>query len=133
MKPHNLQTSLIAAAVLVAATFAPLAFAEAKKAKYTVKEVMKEIHKGEDNIGKRVAKGQASKEDIAKLVDYYAALPLNEPPRGEKESWMAKTAALVKASEEIKLGKAGALDHYKAASNCKACHEAHKPESKEKK
>lgn len=133
MKSHDFRNKMIAAAILSAMAFAPLAFAEAKRAKYTIKDVMKEIHKGEDNIGKRAAKGQASKEDIAKMVEYYASLPLNEPPRGDKSSWMSKTAALVKASEELKAGKPGALEHYKEAANCKACHQAHKPEDKEKK
>jgi hypothetical protein len=129
MKPQEFRTTIIAAIVLTALALAPIALAEAK-AKYTVKEVMKEIHKGEDNIGKRAVKGQASKEDIAKMVEYYASLPLNDPPRGDKASWLEKTAALVKASQELKAGKPGASDHYKEAANCKGCHTAHKPEDK---
>jgi len=113
--------------------FAPLVVA-AGKPKYTIKEVMKEIHKGDDNIGKRAVKGQASKDDINKMVEYYASLPLNDPPRGDKESWLAKTTALVKASQELKAGSASAVEHYKQAANCKACHEAHKPpQEKDKK
>jgi len=131
MKSHSMQTKLIATAVLSAMAFAPLALA-AGKPKYTIKEVMKEIHKGDDNIGKRAVKGQASKEDINKMVEYYASLPLNEPPRGEKESWLAKTTALVKASQELKAGSPSAVEHYKQAANCKGCHEAHKPPQEKK-
>lgn len=104
--------------------------AEARKPKYTVKEVMKEIHKGEDNIGKRVAKGAASKEDVDKMIEYYQSLPLNDPPRGEKASWHEKTSALFLAAQSVREKKSGALESYKAASNCKACHSAHKPEDK---
>jgi cytochrome c553 len=133
MKSHSMQTRLIATAVLLTVAFTPLLLA-AGKPKYTIKEVMKEIHKGDDNIGKRAVKGQASKDDINKMVEYYTSLPLNDPPRGDKESWLAKTTALVKASQELKAGSAGAVEHYKQAANCKACHEAHKPpQDKEKK
>ena len=129
MKSQSIQTKTIAALILAGLTFTPLALA-AGKPKYTIKEVMKEIHKGDDNIGKRASKGLASKEDINKMVEYYASLPLNDPPRGDKQSWQEKTMALVKASQELKAGAPNALDHYKAAANCKACHQLHKPEDK---
>lgn len=133
MKSHEFCHKTIAVALLGAAALAPLALAEVKKPKYTTKDVMKAIHKGDDNIGKRISKNTASKEDIEKLVEYYASLPLNDPPRGEKASWETKTAALVKASQELKGGKPNALEHFKEAVNCKSCHEAHKPQDKEKK
>lgn len=122
--------NLCAVALLGAFAFAPLAIAEAKKPKYTVKEVMQAIHKGKENIGKRAVQGAASKDDLAKLVEYYDSLPLNEPPRGEMASWKEKTAKLVTAAKALKAGNAGAADLYKAAANCKACHNAHKPEDK---
>ena len=130
MRPRSFQIKILAGAIVTAAIVTALASDVEKKPKYSAKEVMKEIHKGEDNVGKRVLKATASKEDIARMVEYYASLPLNDPPRGEKDSWLAKTTALVKASEEIKAGKPEALEHYKAAANCKACHEAHKPQEK---
>ena len=117
-------------ALLGGIAFLPLAWAETKKPKYTVQEVMKAIHKGQDNIGKRAVQGSASKEDIAKLSEYFESLPLNDPPRGEMASWKEKTAALVKASRALKSGDAGAVELYKNAANCKACHTAHRPEEK---
>ncbi len=104
-----------------------------KKPKYTISEVMKAVHKGDDNIGKRVLKGTASKDDIATMVEHYESLPMNEPPRGDKQSWAAKTSKLLAAAKEVKAGSPGATEHYKEAANCKACHEAHKPEDKNKK
>lgn len=130
MRPHELRNTTIAAVILTALAFTPMATAAAKKPKHTTKEIMKEILKGDDSIGKRVAQGKASKADIDKMVEYYASLPLNDPPRGDKESWLAKTTALVKASQEVKAGKPNALEHLKEASNCKACHSVHKPEEK---
>lgn len=120
-------------ALLIAFAVGPVAVAQAKKAqakkpKYTVKEVMQAIHKGEDNIGKRAVQGKASKDDIAKLTEYYESLPQNEPPRGEIGSWKAKTGKLVAASKALKAGSPNAAEMYKNAANCKACHNEHKPE-----
>ena len=128
----TLQRTLItsfAAAVLAGLipTSAPAADAQPK---YTIKDVMKALHKGDENIGKKVSRGQGTADDFAKLVDYYSALPANKPPRGEQASWDAKTAALVKAAKSLKAGDSGALEAYKAATNCKACHTAHKPPQK---
>ena len=122
--------NLCVLASLGALAFAPLVIAETKKPKYTVKEVMQAIHKGQDNIGKRAVQGVASRDDIAKLAEYYEALPQNEPPRGELGSWKEKTGKLVAASKALKAGSPGAAELYKNAANCKACHSVHTPEDK---
>jgi hypothetical protein len=128
MKSQSHRTlSHVFVALLLAIALIPIAFAEGKKPKYSVKEVMKETHKGQDNIGKRAAGGVASREEIAKLAEYYEALPLNEPPKGEMSSWREKTAAMVKAARALKAGDSGAAQAYKNAANCKACHTAHRP------
>lgn len=106
----------------------PLLRAADAKPKYTTKDVMKALHKGQDNIAKHVSQGAGTKEEIDKLVEYYASLPLNEPPKGDKASWSAKSTALLKAAQELKAGKPDALAGYKQAVNCKACHSAHKPD-----
>ena len=123
----NRTLTLIAALALAAATAPALLRAADAKPKYTIKQVMKALHKGDVNAGTRVLDGHATKEDIAQLVEYYGSLPQNDPPRGEKASWNEKTGALVKAAQALKSGEAGALDAYKKAANCKACHTAHKP------
>ena len=98
------------------------------KPKYSVKEVMKALHKGDDAIAKKVTKGEGTHEDFAKLVEYYKSLPLNEAPKGDATSWKEKTTALLKAAQALHEGKAGALEQYKTAVNCKACHSVHKPD-----
>ena len=100
----------------------------ADKPKYTIEEVMKALHKGEDSIGNKVSKGQGTKEDFAKLVEYYSALPLNTPPEGDQESWKKKTAALLDAAKALQTGQEGALAQYNKAVNCKACHSVHRPD-----
>ena len=98
------------------------------KPKYSVKEVMKALHEGDDAIAKKVTKGEGTHEDFAKLVEYYKSLPLNEAPKGDATSWKEKTTALLKAAQALHEGKAGALEQYKTAVNCKACHSVHKPD-----
>ena len=128
MKSHHHLPIIVASAVLGVLVSMPLLRADAKKPKHTVSDVLKAVHKGEDNIGKRVARGEASTEDLAKMLEYYESLPANEPPRGPKDSWAAKTSQLLSAARAVKAGTPGALDQYKQASNCKACHNTHKPE-----
>jgi hypothetical protein len=121
---------LIAASVALAlagVASVPLLRAAEAKPKYTTKEVMKALHKGQDNIAKHVTQGSGTKEEIEKLVEYYASLPLNEPPKGDKTSWTAKSTALLRAAQDLKAGKPNALAGYKQAVNCKACHSAHRP------
>jgi len=123
----NLLICLIALAALAIAT-APIISAIEAKPKYTTKEVMKALHKGDVNVAKRVLKGQGSKADFARLVEYYQSLPLNAPPRGDKASWDAKTVALLGAAKSLNAGDPNGLNVYKQAVNCKACHSLHKPE-----
>jgi hypothetical protein len=100
----------------------------ADKPKYTTEEVMKALHKGKESIGKRVSDGNGTKEDFKKLLEYYPSLPLNHPEKGDEASWKEKTTALLKAAQALDKGAPGALDQYKEAVNCKACHSAHKPD-----
>jgi hypothetical protein len=96
-----------------------------EKAKYTIKEVMKEQGKGK--LRDKVIDGTASDDDKKKLVEMYEALPKNSPPRGDKDNWKKLTDALIKAAKDAKEGKDGAVDALKKASNCMACHKDHKP------
>ena len=98
----------------------------APKPKYTTEEVMKALHKGKESLGKKVSDGNGTKEDFKKLLEYYPSLPLNEPPKGDLASWKAKTTALLKATQALDQGAPGALDQFKEAVNCKACHKLHK-------
>ena len=100
---------------------------KADKPKYDNKEIMKQAHKGDVSIYKKVEKGTSTAADHAKLVELYKALAANKPPRGDQKSWDNKTAALVKAAEALQKGTPNAKAQLKAAANCKACHDLHKP------
>lgn len=101
------------------------------KEKGPIKDAMQKYHKapkGTDPVGKRAAGGQATKEELAGMVKAYSAMATVKPPRGEDASWKEKVSALIAATKDLHAGKPGAVDAYKNASNCKACHNVHKPE-----
>lgn len=115
--------SLVVAFVSLGA-FAAFA-ADEEAPKHTVKQVMKAAMK--DGLCKKVADGKGSKEDAGQLVVLFTAMAANAPPRGDAESWKAKTAALVAAAKACADGEEGASAKLGAAANCMACHKDHKP------
>ncbi|MBL9173606.1 MAG: hypothetical protein JNL10_08735 [Verrucomicrobiales bacterium] len=126
MKPLIPTLAVSLGAALMASALLPAGAAD--KPQYTVKEVMKAVHKGDDAVAKKVTQGNGTPDDYKKLVVYYIALPLNEAPKGDAASWKEKTTALLLAAQALEAGKPGALDQYKTAVNCKACHSVHKPD-----
>jgi hypothetical protein len=117
----------LAAAALVGLTFAAAAGKPGQQPKYTIKEVMQKAHKGD--LLKKVLSGKASQEEKEELVLGYTALSLQEPPKGDLESWKKKTNALVMASKAVLKDDTNtkALAQLKAAANCTACHKEHRP------
>ena len=94
----------------------------------SVHQVMEEGFEGKESLNARVTKGQGTPTEIQHLAALVHQMALNAPPRGDLASWTEKTVALDKAAADLVAGKPGAMDAYKAAVNCKACHSAHKPE-----
>lgn len=84
--------------------------------------------KGADTVAGRIGAGTATEADIQLMVDLTRQLTLNKPPKGELASWTEKTSALYAAAKGVAAHKPGALDAWKQAVNCKACHSAHRPE-----
>jgi hypothetical protein len=103
----------------------------ADKDKSPIKDFMQQCHKapkGTDPLCKKAQDGNATKEELKKLLDGYRVIAAAKPPRGEEASWKERTSKLVKAAEALSKGEADAAAKYKAAVNCKGCHSAHKGE-----
>ena len=94
--------------------------------KPTIKQIMKDFHKGDDALCKKVSKGQATPEELTKIVDAYAAMPGQKPAKGDQAAFDTKANALLAAAKALQKGEAGAAEAYKTAVNCKACHKDHK-------
>jgi hypothetical protein len=88
---------------------------------------MKALHKGEGSIGKRVLEGKGTKEDFARLVEYYGSLPLNEPEQGDPAAWKKRTIAVLETAKALQAGREGALNSYRKAVDCKSCHSVYRP------
>jgi len=103
---------------------------EKKDGPQAIKAIMKKFHsapKGEDPICKMFLTGKASDDNIKLIIVAYEDLGKNKPPKGEEEAWKKKTAALLSAAKDLAAKKDGAMDAYKTAVNCMACHTDHRP------
>ncbi len=96
------------------------------KPKHTIKEVMKNAHK--DGLLKKVLEGEATEAEKLDLLDNYISLVECEPPKGSMESWQNLAGRAALAAAKVAVGREGATAELKAATNCAACHKAHKGE-----
>ena len=117
---------------LLAISLATAAFvagcATKPKPAQTIEQVMETGFKGKESMCARVSKGEGSAADHMAMVDLTYQLTLNTPPRGDLKSWTEKTTALHAAAQSLAASQPGAMDAWKAAVNCKACHSVHKPD-----
>ena len=110
-------TQLVATQSLVAAD-------DDAKPKHTIKEVMKIGHK--DGLLKKVLGGDASDDEKKQLLDLYVSMVENRPSKGDMESWVKLAGGSVLAAAKVVTGREGSIAELKEATNCKACHSAHK-------
>ncbi|MFN3193324.1 MAG: hypothetical protein ACE361_22625 [Aureliella sp.] len=126
MKRSTLATLVLGA--VATAMVAPFAIAddeEKAKPKHSIKEVMKVALKG--GLQKKVLAGEATDDEKKELLDMYVSLVESKPPKGEMNSWHNLAGGAALAAAKVVVGREGALDELKAATNCKACHSQHKP------
>lgn len=98
---------------------------EPEKAKYTIKEVMVKAHK--EGLYKKIVMGTASQDEKDMLVEYYTALPLSKPPRGDAKAWKDKSEAMLRDAKAVAANQKDAIKSLnKSAGNCMGCHNAHK-------
>jgi hypothetical protein len=87
---------------------------------------MKQYHKPEDALCKKVSGGTASDAELATMLKVYQDMCAATPPKGDKAAWVKKNQALIGAVKKIQAKDAAGVAAYKAAVNCKACHSEHK-------
>jgi cytochrome c556 len=129
-------------AVLVMATLAPgPAGAFSDEGTPSIKKVMTKLHKGKTaplNTLKAALKNNSPnwtkvQEEAKIYATYSAAMPKNDPPRGDKESFekLAKAYASAGKSLEDSAEKEelkGSRDALKSIStSCIPCHKSHRP------
>lgn len=117
----------VVALVLASAAFVA-GCATKPKPSQSIEQVMEAGFKGKESMCARVSQGNGSAADHQTMVDLTYQLTLNTPPKGDLKSWAEKTTALHAAAKALASNAPGALDAWKTAVNCKACHSVHKPD-----
>ena len=75
---------------------------------------------------------KVSKDELAKMVEYFKAMTEDSPPKGDADSWAKKSTALYEAAVAIQKdpqSKDLSL-RLEQAVECRQCHNAHKPDKK---
>jgi len=129
MKLKSILPTFLGITALLGASLTLVTAAEdaTKKEPKEIHDVMEWAHKGRDSMAARVRDGKGTPDEINTLLRFYKFMATQAPPQGDAGSWKEKTAALVAAAEKLKKKDADALETYKKAVNCKACHDQHKP------
>lgn len=89
------------------------------------KKIMKDLHKPEDAMCKKVGRGEATDADLATLLKAYQDMCADTPAKGAKAIWVEKCQALIAAVKKVQANKSDTGD-FKKAVNCKACHDMFK-------
>jgi hypothetical protein len=117
--------------VLLLGLVPPLEAVQAAKNKKppprTVKAIMEETHKGADNPASEVRHGRGTEEQQKILLKAYEELAAMKPPRGDAAGWKARTGAVIAALNDVIAKKGGAVDRLYSATDCRACHDQHRP------
>src|SRR4051812_9625272 len=106
--------------------------ADSSEKESPTKVFMKKYHKapqGVDPVSKRAAAGKATPQELKELAAGYHAMMKDTPPKGDAASWKEKTTKLASAADALVKGEPDAQARFKEASNCKVCHDAHKPKN----
>ena len=101
--------------------------ADEAKPKHTIKEVMKTVHGKESTLHKNIVAGTGTAEEKQQLLDLYISLFEGKPPKGDEDSWKMLAGKAALAAAKVVVGREGAIEELKTATNCKACHSVHKP------
>jgi hypothetical protein len=97
----------------------------------TIAQIEQRLHnprraEGRQGVFREVLRGKGTEEEKKEMLELFKALAKSKPPRGSQENWEKATAALVTAAKEIVAGTVKDMEKLRAASNCKACHDAHR-------
>lgn len=114
--------------ILLSTTWMGLSIADVPE-DTTIKSIMNSAHKGPPKgtgLLKKVATGKASAEETKELLELYKFMAKLSPPKGEADAWTERSGLLVGAVEAIVKGNDEGKQQLQKASNCKACHDAHK-------
>lgn len=121
----------VAFAAIFVAVSAVLSLHVSADDKNIIHDIMEKHHKGKEAPVQTVLAGKADEKLLKEFLAYYTSMAAQKPPKGDEAAWKKRTATLVEATQGLIDKKANALETFKEASNCKACHTDHKPPKKQ--
>ena len=98
-----------------------------QKGNAAIKKMMESTHKGRDNIASEVRNGRGTEDDVKQLLAAYKGIAPLKPAVGDAKSWKSRTDAVIAALSDLAAKKPGAVDRVHSTTECRACHEAHRP------
>ena len=84
--------------------------------------------KGVDGLVSKVIEGEASKDEQKDLLRFFLSLEKYSVEKGDQKAFDKKADALTDSLVGVIAGVEGSIAKLEKAKNCKACHDAHKPE-----
>jgi hypothetical protein len=113
-------------AVIALSSIANLAISDDE----VISKVMKEGFKGDTSTIKAVIAGTATPEATTEFLALVKTLEGTKAPVGDQAAYEAKTKEVIEALTAVAGGDKAeaAVARLKEATNCKACHNDHKPE-----
>ncbi|HYG78416.1 MAG TPA: hypothetical protein VEK08_25670 [Planctomycetota bacterium] len=116
-----------AVAVIAVLSFAASeAYRVSADEKLSLESIM-EKHKGKEAPVQTIIAGKADEKLLKEYLAYYEFMATQKPPVGDTAAFKKKCDTLVEATKGLIAKKPEALEAFKNAINCKACHTDHKP------
>ena len=91
-----------------------------------IKDMMLRTHKEKGALVFRVRDAESTEEDNKQLLAEYKSLSDLKPPVGDVAAWKKRTANAIAAIQELVDKKSGAVERVRSATDCAACHNAHR-------
>jgi len=104
-----------------------------KNMPYDMEKIMSVGMKGDkkegvDGLVKKVIDGAASKDEQKDLLRFFLSLEKYSVEKGDQEAFNKKADALTASLIGVIAGVDGSIAKLDEAKNCKACHDAHRPD-----
>lgn len=94
-----------------------------------IKRVMNQGFKSDSSLVRKASQGTATTEELERLLALLRTLPNGSPPRGGNVPFQRRVNRITVLSRNLAEGDARALPGFRAATDCKSCHESHRAES----
>lgn len=103
-----------------------LVLVSAAAADPVIERVMNQGFKGDSSLVHKAAAGTATTGELDRLTDLLRSLPNGSPPRGGNVQFQRRVDRITGLSRTLAGGDARALAPFRAAVDCKSCHESHR-------